>query len=135
MVSKLFRVLHLYLRANISSIQNVGIATMSVTIVLFLISKLCTLPSNPKVKPYAKSIVKATHGIDYIFYGFFLLLNPETTEQFVIRSMWKNSKSGFFLIMACILGGFILSVCYKEVLLSFLTVPLYEKPLKNIPGK
>ena len=135
MVSKLFRVLQHYLRANISPTQNVGIAIMSVTIVLFLISKLCTLPSNPKVKPYAKSIIKSTYGIDYIFYGFFLLLNPETTQQFVIRSMWKNSKSGFFLIIACILGGFILSVCYKEVLLSFLTVPLYEKPLKNIPGK
>ena len=115
--------------------RNLGISVVSISTVLFLVSKLCTLPSNPKVKTSAKSIIKAKYGIDYIFYGLFLLLKPRTSRQFALRSMWKNSKSGFFLTMACILGGFLLFVCYKKVLLSFLTVPSYEKPLKNIPGK
>ena len=112
-----------------------GLSVGSVAIVLYLTSKVCTMKSNRNLRPPEKAIINNKSIIDFITMAFFVLLKPRTSRQFAFRTMWKKSKAGFFLVIGCIWGGYILFILYKKNLLSNLTVPVYEKPLRNIKGK
>ena len=108
----------------------IGLVAMS----LFLISKVCTMKSNKNLKPSEKAVIDNKSIIDFISMAFFVLLKPRTSRQFAFRTMWKKSKAGLFLVIGCIWGGYILFILYQKNLLSNLTVPVYEKPLRNIEG-
>ena len=111
-----------------------GLSIGSVAIVLYLTSKVCAMKSNRNLRPSEKVIINNKTIIDFISMAFFVLLKPRTSRQFAFRTMWKKSKAGLFLIIGCIWGGYIISILYQKNLLSNLTVPVYEKPLRNIEG-
>ena len=86
------------------------------------------------VKVSDKTIINEKSWIDYLYYSVFLLVKPRTSEQYAFKTVWKNSKAGSLLVIVGIWMGFVIGVYYNRTLLSFLTVPSYEKALKTIPG-
>ena len=108
---------------------------IALSLALYLVSRFCILRTNRKTKPSQKATIKEKFLIDYVFYTSFVLLKPRVSNSRVLRSMWKNTTSGFFLIITLTWGGFLMNEFYMMNFLSSLTIPYYEKPIENIPGK
>ena len=108
---------------------------MLLSVVLFLVSRLCILSTNPNIKPIDKARIKEKFLIDYVFYTSYVLLKPKVSNLRVLRSMWRNSKSGLLITLTLVWGGFLILEYYSTNFLSSLTLPFYEKPIEDIPGK
>ena len=105
-----------------------GVSIILMSFVLYLISK------EYNGKSAIVDTIKEKFYLDYLIYAFFILYQPGVSNQYIPRIMRSNKKSGLILIATIIWGGFLVIQFYKAVFLSFLTVPLYEKPIKDIPG-
>ena len=112
-----------------------GLTILALTLVLFLVSRLCLLKTNPKAKPSDKAIIKQKYWIDYLSYTFFVLLKPEVANLSFLSSMWRTSTSGLLVIITLTWGGFLIYQFYLSLFLSSLTLPYYEKPIKDIAGE
>ena len=110
-----------------------GVAIVTISFVLYLMSRVCIMKSNPNLTVHQKDRIKAVSLIDFISSGFFLLLKSEVMPKNAIETL-MNSKAGLFLITACSLGGFLIVFYYNQRLLSNLTVPIYEKKIGTIQG-
>ena len=113
----------------------IGLSIMALTLVLYLVSRLCVLKTNPKTKASDKAIIEQKYLIDYLSYAFFVLLKPEIGNVSFLSSMWKTSLSGLLVIATLTWGGFLIYEFYLTLLLSSLTLPYYEKPIRDIPGE
>ena len=112
-----------------------GISILTLALVLFLVSRLCVLKTNPKTKPSDKAIIKQKFWIDYLSYTSLVILKPEIGNVRFLSSMWKSSFSGILVITTLTWGGFLIYEFYLTLLLSSLTLPYYEKPIKDIAGE
>ena len=126
---------HVIHRSTNSNYYVSGLTILALSLVLFLVSRLCVLKINPNTKPSDRVIIKEKFWIDYLSYTFFVTLRPEVSEACFLRSMWKNSFSGLLLIITLTWGGFAIYKCYLTLFLSSLTFPYYEKPIRDIPGE
>ena len=112
-----------------------GLTTLALALVLYLVSRLCVLKTNPKTKPSDKASIKEKFLIDYLFYTSFVMLKPKVGNARFLRSMWKTSYSGLLVIVTLTWGGFLINEFYLTLFHSYLTSPYYEKPIKDIPGE
>ena len=112
-----------------------GLTTLALSLVLYLVSRLCLLKTYPKTTASDKAIIKEKFMIDYLSYTSFVLLKPENSNLHLMRSLWRTSMSGLLIIITLTWGGFLIYEFYMTKLLSSLTLPYYEKPIKDIPGK
>ena len=111
-----------------------AIAIFSSSLVLYLVSKLCTLEANQRIKDSEKMVVKENFWTDYICYCLLLQFKSGMLDLKTMKAMMKASFSGLLLITSIIWSGFIINQYYNSNLLSSLTRPFYEKPINNIPG-
>ena len=115
-------------------IFNKGFTILVLSIVLYMESRLCVLKTNPKPKASEKAIVREKFLLDYLTYSSFVLLKPRLSNLRALKAMWQNSISGLILIITLVWGGFLMNEYYLTHFLSSLTLPYYEKPIKDIPG-
>ena len=104
------------------------------SVVFYLVSRLCIMKANPKTSKNQKAMIKEKFFVDYINYVFFIMLKNSIGDTGTLGTLQKNSKAGVILFTTLIIGGFWVTEYYLSTFLSSLTVPYYEKEIKTIPG-
>ena len=122
-------------RHNLLLNMLLGITICLLAMMLYMVSKLCTMRTFPRTNPREKAMIKEKFLIDYVYYSSFVLLKPKVGNAKTLRCMWKNSISGLILMITLSWGGFLMTEYYLCKFLSSLTLPYYEKPIEDISGK
>ena len=122
---------HISLNSNFIQLENFsGISILLMSLLCYLVAK-SFLDINTKLE---KQAVGEKFFLDYLIYATFILHQPGVSQQHTPNIMRSKTNSGFILTATIILGGFLIVQFYKAEFLSYLTVPSYEKPIKDIPG-
>ena len=101
------------LTKNVFNVSNLaGIFVLVLSVVLYLISRLCIMKANPKTSQMQKAMIKEKYLVDYVYYVFFVMLKNAIGDTGTLVSIWKSSKSGIILHATLIIGGFLVFEYY-----------------------